>query len=278
VAPESTSLFDGDGCISSVTERKGSQIRRRRRLGQHLLKDSEILDRIVEAAGAMNDAIVFEIGTGEGDLTARLCRQAYQVISTEIDRSLFELTAMRLRGYQNLELVPRDGFAVDRYFDVVVSNIPYSKSRRFIEWLVEKRPKRAVVTVQKEFGNKILAKPGSRQYRPVSVLARIFFQIDPLFDVKREAFDPPPHVDSTVLLFQSIRTKPVDRRVVTVLKTLFSFRGKQVSSAMKHLLKGEVEFRHFQESYGEAVMWKRVECLSVEEAMRLAECLARFSA
>lgn len=248
--------------------------RQRQRLGQHLLKDPGILDRIVEAAQISGDSTVFEIGAGEGDLTDRLCHSsAGRVVSTEIDRDLFEVAEARLRVYRNLEIILGDGFAVDRRFNILVSNIPYSRSRQFIEWLVEKRPERAVVTIQKEFGDKILAEPGARNYRAVSVLAQAFFQVTKVFDVGREAFSPPPRVDSTVLLFLSKRDAPTDLRVVSSLKTLFSFRGRQVSSALKHLFKDNAKLQRFREAYGDEMLSKRVERLSVDEAVRLAEML-----
>ncbi|MFQ6135329.1 MAG: ribosomal RNA small subunit methyltransferase A, partial [Nitrososphaerales archaeon] len=206
-------------------------MRKRRRLGQHLLRDPEILDRIVKAAYVSSDDTVFEIGTGEGDLTERLCISAGRVISTEIDRTLLETAERRLKEYRNLELILGDGFGTERSFDILVSNIPYSKSGRFIEWLAGRRFKRAVVTVQREFADKVLAELGSHNYRAVSVLAQALFQIQRLFDVGRDAFDPPPKVSSSVLLFRPRGVGAVNRQTVSSLKTLFSFRGRRVSSA-----------------------------------------------
>ncbi len=248
-------------------------MKRRRRLGQHLLKDAEILDRIVKAAHLSRDSIVFEIGTGEGDLTKRLCQYAGQVISTEIDSDMFEAATSNLHDCRNLELILGDGFSVNRSFNVLVSNIPYSRSRQFIEWLVEKRPERAVVTIQKEFGDKLLAGPGADNYRAVTVVTQAFFQVTWLFDVGREAFSPPPQVDSTVLLLQPRRDVQVDLQLVSSLKTLFSFRGRQVSSALKHIFKDEAKLQRLRETFGEEMLRKRVEHLTVDEAVSIAERL-----
>jgi 16S rRNA (adenine1518-N6/adenine1519-N6)-dimethyltransferase len=240
-------------------------VKRRRRLGQHLLKDSEVLNQIVGAAHISVDSIVFEIGTGEGDLTEILCRCAGQVISTEIDRDMFETAALRLSDYRNLELILGDGFSVNRFFNVLVSNIPYSKSRRFVEWLVERR--------QKEFGDKLLAEPGAANYRAVTVVAQAFFQVTRLFNVGREAFSPPPQVDSTVLLLQPRGDAPIDLQLVSSLKTLFSFRGRQVSSAAKHIFKDEEALQRFHEHFGDELFRKRVEHLTVDEAVNIAKTL-----
>lgn len=250
-------------------------MKRRHRLGQHLLKDAKILDRIVEAAHLSRDSIVFEIGTGEGDLTERLCRYAGQVISTEIDRGMFKVATSNLQGCRNLELILGNGFSVNRSFNVLVSNIPYSRSRQFVEWLVEKRPERAVVTIQKEFGDKLLAEPGADNYRAVTAVAQAFFQVTRLFDVGREAFSPPPQVDSTVLLLQLRRDVQVDLQLVSSLKTLFSFRGRQVSSALKHIFKDEVKLQRFRETLGDKMLRTRVEHLTVDEAVNIAKRLVK---
>jgi len=250
-------------------------VKRRRKLGQHLLKDAEILDRIVETAHLSKDSIVFEIGTGEGDLTERLCRYAGQVISAEIDRGMFEVAASNLQGCQNLELILGDGFSVNRSFNVLVSNIPYSRSRQFVEWLVEKRPERAVMTIQKEFGDKLLAEPGADNYRAVTAVAQAFFQVTRLFDVGREAFSPPPQVDSTVLLLQLRKDVQVDLQLVSSLKTLFSFRGRQVSSALKHIFKDEMKLQRFRETLGDEMLRTRVEHLTVDEAVNIAKRLVK---
>lgn len=250
-------------------------MKRRHRLGQHLLKDAEILDRIVEAANLSTNSIVFEIGTGEGDLTARLCRYAGQVISAEIDRDMFKVAASNLQGCRNLELILGDGFSVNRSFNVLVSNIPYSRSRQFVEWLVEKRPERAVVTIQKEFGDKLLAEPGADNYRAVTVVAQAFFQVTWLFDVGREAFSPPPQVDSAVLLLQPRKRGgvQVDLQMVSSLKILFSFRGRLVSSALKHIFKDEAKIQRFRETFEEEMFRKRIEHLTVDEAVSIAKQL-----
>ncbi len=248
-------------------------MKRRHRLGQHLLKDPEILDRIVEAANLSRDSTVFEIGTGEGDLTERLCRYAGQVVSTEVDRGMFEVAEPKLRGHQNLELILGDGFSVNRFFNVLVSNIPYSRSRQFVEWLVEKRPERAVVTVQMEFGDKLLAGPGADNYRAVTVVAQALFHVTRLFNVGREAFSPPPQVDSTVLLLQPRTGVQVDLQLVSSLKTLFSFRGRQVSSALKHIFKDEMRLQRLREALGDEMLRTRIEHLTVDEAVSIAKRL-----
>lgn len=248
---------------------------KRRRLGQHLLRDAETLDRIVDAAEISAGDVVFEIGAGEGDLTGRLCRYAGRVVAAEVDRVMFEAAEERLKGYVNLKLILGDGFSVEWSFDVLVSNLPYSASAKFIGWLAGRRFKRAVVTVQREFADKVLAENGARNYRAVSVLAQASFHIQKLFDIGRSAFEPPPKVGSTVLLLRPRGSVPVSRATVSSLKTLFSFRGRRLSAAMRTLFKDDPGgLKRFEEVFGGELLLRRVERLTVDEALRVAEMLA----
>ncbi len=253
-------------------------MRQRQKLGQHLLKDSKILNRIVKASKINQEEVVFEIGTGEGHLTEKICTSASRVISVEVDQHFVEIAKIRLRKFKNLELIHGDGFKIDRKFDVLVSNIPYSKSLKFIEWLSRKKLKRGVVTVQKEFADKILAEPGLSNYRAISVLARSRFTIQKLFEIEKDYFTPPPKVNSSVLLFKPKRAEPVHPQIVSSLKTLFSFRGRLVSPAIKSILKNnEKGLKIMIDVLDYTLLQTRVERLNVEEAFEIAKMLAEIN-
>jgi len=250
-------------------------MRKRQKLGQHLLRDPKILGSIIKASSITQGDIVFEIGTGEGHLTEKICALASRVISVEIDQHLFEIAKKRLRNFRNLELIHGDGFKIECKFDILVTNIPYSKSLRLIEWLSSRQLKRGVITVQKEFAEKILAKPGLPNYRAISVLAQKRFTIQKLFEIEKEYFYPPPKVNSTVLLLKPKRAEPVHPQIVSSLKILFSFRGRLVSPAIKSILKNnEREFKICVDVLEYTLLKKRVERLNVDEAFGLAEMLA----
>jgi len=250
-------------------------MRKRQKLGQHLLRDPKILDRIVKASRITQGEVVFEIGTGEGHLTEKICKTANRVISVEVDQHFIEIAKIRLRNFKNLELIHGDGFKIERKFDVLVSNIPYSKSLILIEWLSSRQFKRGVVTVQKEFADKILAEPGLSNYRAISVLAQSRFTIQKLFEIEKKSFYPPPNVNSMVLLFKPKRAEPVQPQIVSALKTLFSFRGRLVSPAIKSILKNnERELKMMVDILEYTLLRKRIERLSVEEAFGIAKMLA----
>jgi len=232
---------------------------KRRLLGQHVLIDSKILREIADYAELDRNDVVFEIGTGNGNLTAELCKRAKRVISCEVDEDLSKKAQNSLSKYDNLLLVNGDGFKTDHDFDVFVSNLPYSKSRAAVEWLAERDFDRAIVMVQKEFAGKLLAN-SVKNYRAVSALAQYCFDIEPLMQVGKNSFSPKPKVDSVVL--KMIKRRKVGREVIRELKLLFSFKGKKVRSAARKL------------GISETLIDKRIENLSPEEAVRLAERIA----
>lgn len=225
-----------------------------------MLIDDNILKKIIDTAEVGKIDIVFEVGTGNGILTAELCKRAYRVVSCEVDNELVRIARRNLTKCRNLVLVNGDGFNTDYDFNVFVSNLPYSKSRAAIEWLAEKDFERAVVLVQKEFAAKLFSERGSN-YRAVSALAQYCFGMKQVMHVDKNAFRPRPKVDS--ILLHIISKHKVNRDTIRSLKLLFSFRGKKVSSALKYF------------KIDENLSDKRVEKLTAEEAVRLAEKLAR---
>lgn len=200
---------------------------RTQRLGQHFLVDSLVLEKIVRACALGKNETVCEAGTGVGVLTKQLCERAGKVISYEVDRRLF--TQPRLIGIANLELVNKNLFKDrDIEFDVFVSNLPYSESRGAFEWLATRKFDRAIVMVQKEFAEKLRARPGEKNYRAITAVASYCFAIEQLFDVDAEAFEPRPKVRSTVLHIRPVRQISVQQ--VKKVNLLFSKRNKKAST------------------------------------------------
>src|SRR3972149_9503205 len=127
---------------------------KRKRLGQHFLTSQSVAKKIVDAAGITKKDIVLEIGTGKGILVPLLCEKSGKVVSIESDLELYNKAKEKFSDITNLTLVHGDGFESDEKFTIFVSNLPYSKSREAMEWLVQKKFRRAVVMVQKEFAEK----------------------------------------------------------------------------------------------------------------------------
>jgi 16S rRNA (adenine1518-N6/adenine1519-N6)-dimethyltransferase len=205
-----------------------------RALGQHHLADKRILRKILDSARIGRKQVVCEAGTGEGTLTQELCKHAKKVISYEIDSVLYMRALNYLSGFSNLYLVHSDIFKISNIeFHVFVSNLPYSRSKDAIEWLALRKFRKAVIMLQKEFVDKLQAKPGEPNYRLISVIGQYCFRIDILFDVSRTSFLPQPQVDSQVIRLTPYIERRIDTQTLNVLNYFFSQRNKKVSSFAK---------------------------------------------
>lgn len=203
---------------------------RRKSFGQHFLISESVAKSIVDYANITKKDTVLEIGTGKGILLPSLCNKAKKVISVEKDKDLFFAAITKFSKFTNLELVQGDGFKLDLEFTILVSNLPYSESRRAIEWLIQKRYSHAVITVQKEFAEKLIATEGKNR-KAITVLVNYGAKIEPLLDVKNSHFSPPPKVDSMVLRLTKIHETP--RGLINSVNRLFSYRRKTIHNIGK---------------------------------------------
>jgi 16S rRNA (adenine1518-N6/adenine1519-N6)-dimethyltransferase len=203
-----------------------------RRLGQHYLTDAETVRRIVETAEIQKHERVLEIGTGKGALTKELVSLSPKFEGYEVDMTNLVETLDALGG-RAVTIHLGDAFQQRPKFDVLVSSLPYSRSGTFVEWISQVDYDRAVVVLQEDFVEKLLAKPGERDYRGVSAMAQISSDYRVLWRVGRMSFSPPPKVNSVVV---SIRPK---RRLspgeISNVKRLFSLRRREVASALMKL-------------------------------------------
>ena len=150
-------------------------MRKRQRLGQHFLISQTVAKKIADAARITKKDVVLEIGTGRGILVPLLCEKAKKVISIEADSVLYQDAKKRFSGIANLALRYGDGFKTDEKFSIFVSNLPYSKSRKAMEWIIQKKFSNAIVMVQKEFYEKLVAKGKNR--KAISVLVNYSSEI-----------------------------------------------------------------------------------------------------
>ena len=205
-----------------------------RALGQHHLINKRILKEIIESSQINKDEVVCEAGTGEGILTQELCKQAKGVISFEIDKALYVRALGYLSDFSNLLLINADIFKVKNVdFQVFVSNLPYSRSKDAIEWLAIRKFRRAIVMFQKEFVDKLKARPGEANYRSVSAICQYCFRIDSLIEVNRKSFLPRPQIDSQVVRLTPYKNNYIDIHTLKTLNYIFSFRNKKASSVAK---------------------------------------------
>ncbi len=173
-----------------------------RRLGQHFLIKGSILERIARAACPEREPLVIEIGPGRGALTEKLLARAARVVAVELDPALAEHLRAR---FPEVEVVESDILAADLapYGPAVIAgNLPYYITSPILEKVLRQDFRRAVFLVQKEVADRLTARPGSRDYGYLTVQTAVFSNARKLFEVKPSAFQPPPKVDSAVVLLE----------------------------------------------------------------------------
>ncbi len=178
-------------------------------LGQHFLIDGRIADRIVEVAGIEPEDTVLEIGPGKGILTERLLRRTRHVTAVEIDRNLLMLLNDKFGKIEGFKIVEADILKVDLnelfknvYGRIkVVSNIPYNISTPILEFLCRNRAlvSEVVIMVQKEVAERLMSKPGSKDYGLTTLNLALCARVSTVMDVKPDAFSPQPEVMSRVI-------------------------------------------------------------------------------
>jgi len=186
-----------------------------RRLGQHFLNRPSILERIAEATCPDRCETILEIGPGKGALTAHLLPRAQRVIALEIDPVLTQYLTAHFRESPNLQVVQADVLKADlaQWGPVTVAgNLPYYITSPIVERVLALGPllRRAVFLVQKEVAERLTAAPGSRDYGYLTVATQFYAEARLLFAVPREAFRPPPKVESAVVLLQPKAHLPAD--------------------------------------------------------------------
>ena len=229
---------------------------KRKRLGQHFLKSKTIAKSIVSRASITINDVILEVGTGHGILIPYMCNNAKLVYSIESDRSLHILAKANF-DYSNLILEHGDGFNSGHDFSVFISNLPYSKSRFAIEWLLQKKFSRAVIMIQAEFAEKLASK---EEHKAISVLANYGFRIEFLMNVKKSNFIPIPKVDSTVILLE--KKKVVSKELISTVNKIFSYRRKTLQNILKQFDLNTTSK-------------KRLDELSGDEIIKIAQKIAR---
>jgi len=211
--------------------------RYKKRLGQHFLNSKGLVKKIVDFAEIENE-IVLEIGSGKGILTRQIAQGAKKVFAVEIDKKLAQV--LERMNLPNIIIINNDFLKLDlkNYQNpVVVGNIPYSITTRIFEKLIEQRNcfKRAVLTIQKEYGQRILAKVNSRQYGMITLYVNYYYQINKAFVIQSRYFSPQPKVSSVVISLT--RKKPRfalkdDKAFFEFIKGIFCYRRKSLKNAL----------------------------------------------
>ncbi len=261
------------------------QIRPKKSLGQHFLRDARISRKIVDSIAPQRGDVVLEIGPGEGALTGFLAATECTLILVDLDRRVIDV--MRERFGDRAEILHQDILTIDplavaREHHVprlrVVGNIPYYITTPIFFHFLDRRSAVQDLTLmmQREVGRRVAAAPGSKEYGIVSVIAQMHANVDVLFDVQPGSFFPRPTVMSTVVRVQmlpSTRYALSDERFFRkVVRTAFGKRRKTLRNSLRDLGEGDLV------EIDPATLSRRPEQLTVEEFADLSNTLAnRFA-
>jgi 16S rRNA (adenine1518-N6/adenine1519-N6)-dimethyltransferase len=183
---------------------------RKPKLGQNFLVDDAARHRIVNALGDVSSRTVVEIGPGHGAITEILAGRAKKLVAVELDRALAAELRFRFREQASVEVVEADVLTVDfgRFAESgetvdVVGNLPYYITSDILLHLfraaVAGKVGRAVLMMQREVAERVAAAPGVKDYGLLSATTQMYAEVDELFTLPPEAFNPPPDVFSTVI-------------------------------------------------------------------------------
>jgi 16S rRNA (adenine1518-N6/adenine1519-N6)-dimethyltransferase len=244
------------------------QVRPKKHLGQHFLKDKGIAAAIVSSLRADQCDTVVEVGPGMGVLTHYLTERnlpSFRVV--EIDRESVEYLQNNLGS---LEIIEADFLGIDlRSLGeriAVIGNFPYNISSQIFFKILDNRDRvtEVVGMVQKEVAERICSGPGSRVYGILSVLLGAWYDIEYMFTVGEHVFSPPPKVKSAVIRLTRNNVKKLDcdeKLFVSVVKRSFNQRRKMLRNPLKDLVKAD--------SGDMPLLSLRAEQLSVEQFVEL---------
>ena len=223
-----------------------SRHRPRKRFGQHFLVDPGVIGAIIDAIRVRDGDRIVEIGPGQGALTGLLARTGCEFHAVELDRDL----AARLRGEfssaGNVTIHEADALTFD-FASLgdnlrVVGNLPYNISTPLLFHLLQYRDRLVDMhfMLQKEVVDRMAAEPGSKAYGRLTIMLGVHFDVEALFDVGRDAFEPPPDVMSSVVRLVPLPAGTYDiddaERFAKLVSQAFSQRRKTIRNSLRGMV------------------------------------------
>jgi 16S rRNA (adenine1518-N6/adenine1519-N6)-dimethyltransferase len=219
--------------------------RARKRFGQHFLTDPGVIDAIVRHIHPAAQDVIVEIGPGQGAITDLLARQAGHVHAIELDRDLAKTLRRHYADNNAVTIHEADALTFD-FASLgqqlrIVGNLPYNISTPLLFHLMNFRDRILDMhfMLQKEVVDRMAASPGSKAYGRLGIMLGCHLRIESLFEVDRQAFEPPPAVTSAVVRLDPLPpgtyTIENEAGLSTLVATAFMQRRKTVRNSLKTL-------------------------------------------
>ena len=226
-------------------------IKANKRLGQNFLKNSEVVENIVNSSQINEEDMVIEIGPGLGTLTKYLLQKAGKVLCIELDRRMIEILEDRFGGYENFEVINEDVLKVnlneiikenkkeEKIKNVkVVANLPYYITTPIIMKLLEDKLdiKSITVMIQKEVADRLIEVPGGKETGAITYSVYYYCESEKIMEVPNSSFIPEPEVTSEVIKM-TLRNEPIvklenPKVMFMIIKSAFMQRRKTLLNAL----------------------------------------------
>lgn len=248
----------------------------KKRLGQHFLVDLSIAKDIADTVDVCPNMPILEVGPGMGVLTQFLIEKERPLKVVEIDEESVSYLCKNLPQLQEDNIIPDDFLKMhlDRLFDggqfMLIGNYPYNISSQIFFKMLDNKEYIPYCSgmIQKEVGERLAAKPGTKAYGILSILIQLWYDVEYLFTVNENVFSPPPKVKSAVVLMRrNTRTALECDEVLfkKIVKGTFNQRRKKLRNSIQQIVGKESEF------LSDPVLEKRPEQLSLEDFIELTK-------
>ena len=259
--------------------------------GQHLLTDKNYLNKIIKNFDIGKDDSVIEIGAGSGLLTVELSRLARKVYAVELEKNIIKKLNenIKVNNLKNIEVINKDFLKLDLIETAgdsfsVAGNIPYNITSQILLKLLGEidKPsihlnniKKVYLLMQLEVAQRLVAKPGTKAYSPLSLLVQFFSIPKILFKVPKGAFVPVPKVESAFVFFDIKKELPECKNYMllkNIIRTGFQQRRKKLINALEKLFENKQDLIQVFDKLGFSHNL-RAENLSLEDYCLLVNTL-----
>lgn len=257
-------------------------VKPKKNLGQHFLIDLSIAQRIADTVDTCPDIPVLEIGPGMGVLTQYLVTKPREVKAVEIDRESVAYLREKFPKLQNniigqdfLRMDLNDVFAGRKF--VLTGNYPYDISSQIFFKMLDYKELVPCCTgmIQREVAQRIASAPGNKSYGILSVMIQAWYDVEYLFTVDENVFNPPPKVKSAVIRMTRNKVKYLgcdEMLFKRIVKSVFNQRRKMLRVSLKQLFTKQMPSSIF---FAGELMTKRPEQLSVPQFVELTNLVEK---
>ena len=250
-------------------------VKPKKNLGQHFLTDLNVAKRIADPVDACPNIPILEIGPGMGVLTQYLVEKHRDVKAVEIDKEsvaylneAFPILHDNIVGADFLQMNLEDIFSGKQF--VLTGNYPYDISSQIFFKMLDNRDLIPCCTgmIQREVALRIAAQPGNKTYGILSVLIQAWYDVEYLFTVDEDVFNPPPKVKSAVIRMTRNNVSKLNCDEILfkrLVKTVFNQRRKMLRVSLRQMIPNKVHKNFYEQD----VMTKRPEQLTIAQFVEL---------